>query len=492
MVPDRDPAQRCSWSLWMAMAEQSARADALQAQLDQMLASRSWRVTAPIRAFLRLLGVGVKSHRPSLQSAPADAGRAVWLPEAIRIAADRGEAPPWMPGAFVQAPERRLFVDVSELALEDLGAGVQRVTRRVLAAMLASPQGGLSIEPVRLSSDRGFVLARQFLASAMGLPKGSLGEDSPFDASAGDVYLALDFHREHAAAIGHAVAALRVRGVSTCFLVHDALPASCPEWFPPDVVEDYARWLAMVSGCADALMCISVATRDAVLSQLAARGLPIPRGGAFVFPLGSDPFPAPGTSPLPGRIAGRPRVLMVGTIEPRKGHAQALAAMELLWQRSQDFELVLVGHGGWMTGDLVARLRGHEEAGHRLHWFDSLDDRSLLALYRESDLLLNASYGEGYGLPIAEAGRAGCPLLLRNLPVFVEVAGGSADYFDGDGAQELASALLAWRDDVAARARPDPRRWHQWSDSASVLMDLCARAAGLDAGADGKNAGTKA
>lgn len=476
MAPERD--QPRAWRLWVAMAEQAARADALQARLDATFASRSWRLTAPLRALLRHLGVGGASARPVLQPGHPAGSPVRWLPETLAEAATRGQVPEWMPGPLPAAAPRRLFVDVSELALEDLGAGVQRVTRRVLAAMLAAPPSGLGVEPVRLSSDQGFVLAREFLASALGLPAGCLGQDSPFEAGPGDSFLALDFHREHADAIGEAVATLRTKGVATCFVAHDALPATHPEWFPPGVADEYARWLAMLSRSADAVLCISAATRDAVLAQLDARRLPRPPQGAFVFPMGSDPFPAAGTSPLPASTAGTIRVLMVGTLEPRKGHEQVLAALEELWRQSQAFELVLVGHAGWMTGDLAARLRRHPEAGRRLHWFESLDDRALLALYRQSDLLLNASRGEGYGLPIGEAGRVGCPLLLRDLAVFREVAGDSADYFRGETAVELAAALQAWRDAPGGRARPDARRWPLWSESATAVLALCLQVAG--------------
>jgi glycosyltransferase involved in cell wall biosynthesis len=465
--------QQRTWRLWMGMVEQSARADALQAQLDRTLASRSWRVTAPLRALLRLLGVGSSGHRPALQAAPLFKAAVPCLQETLATAARDGVAPEWMPSAAGPAPQSRLFVDVTELALEDLGAGVQRVTRRVLAAMLALPTPALAVEPVRLSSDRGYVLARQFVASSIGLPVGSLGEDVGFVAGAGDVLLALDFHREHADAVGAAAAGLRASGVVTCFVVHDALPATNPDWFPAGVADDYGRWLAMVSRTADSLLCISDATRKAVLEQLDARGLSRPVAGAFVFPMGSDPSPAIGAAPLPAKAPSSTRVLMVATLEPRKGHDQALAAMELLWQHSHDFELVLVGRAGWMTEGLAARLRGHAEAGCRLHWFEQLDDRALLGLYATSDVLLHPSRGEGYGLPIAEAGRSGCPLLLRDLPVFVEIAGDSADYFHADTANELAAALLSWRDAPGARARPDRHRWPLWSDSAEALMGLC-------------------
>ena len=478
MSPERDTAaDQRTWRLWMAMVEQASRADALQAQLYATHASRSWRITAPLRALLRRLGAGGDLHRPMLQPAPAPVAPVRWLPATLAEAAHRGLAPGWMPANEAGPVAFRLFVDVSELALEDLGAGVQRVTRRVLVALLATPQPTLVIAPVRLSSHRGYVLARDFLTTMMGLPSCCLGEDAPFDAGPGHVLLALDFHREHAEVVGDAVAALRARGVATCFIAHDALPATHPEWLPASVADDDGRWLAMLSRCADAVLCICSATRDAVLAQLDAKALPHPPHGAHVFPLGSDPFPAAGTLPLPAQSAGSTRVLMVGTLEPHKGYEQALAAMELLWRCSQAFEIVLVGHAGWMTKELADRLRVHAEVGKRLHWFKSLDDRALMALYRQCDLLLHASRGEGYGLPIAKAGRACCTLLLRDLAVFKEVGADSADYFHGDSPVELADALQSGRDAPGARARPDVRRWRQWSDSADALMGLCTQVA---------------
>ena len=38
--------------------------------------------------------------------------------------------------------------------------------------------------------------------------------------------------------------------------------------------------------------------------------------------------------------------LMVGTIEPRKGHLQVIKAFDKLWQENVDINLVIVGHEG--------------------------------------------------------------------------------------------------------------------------------------------------
>ena len=86
--------------------------------------------------------------------------------------------------------------------------------------------------------------------------------------------------------------------------------------------------------------------------------------------------------------------LMVGTLEPRKGHAQALSAFERLWASGLDVKLVLVGNRGWMVDDLTRRLQTHPERGKRLFWLEGIGDASLEEIYATATCLLAASEGE--------------------------------------------------------------------------------------------------
>jgi glycosyltransferase involved in cell wall biosynthesis len=135
---------------------------------------------------------------------------------------------------------------------------------------------------------------------------------------------------------------------------------------------------------------------------------------------------------------------MVGTIEPRKSHAQVLDAFELLWQRGSDAMLVIVGRPGWMTAAFVARLRAHPEAGKRLLWIEDATDEMLERLYESCSALILASRGEGFGLPLVEAAQRGLPIIARDLPVFREVARDHAFYFADDAPQALAQSIEAW------------------------------------------------
>jgi glycosyltransferase involved in cell wall biosynthesis len=166
-------------------------------------------------------------------------------------------------------------------------------------------------------------------------------------------------------------------------------------------------------------------------------------------------------------------VLMVGTLEPRKGHEQALAAFERMWDLGSNARLLIVGKAGWMVEELVRRIRSHNQNGSRLFWVESASDAALAEFYRSSDLLLAASYAEGFGLPLIEAALHGLPTLARDIPVFREVAGSTAVFFTAETGEELAEAIERQLDAGTEGMRSIPGTVPTtWAESARLLMDV--------------------
>ncbi|HJR15018.1 MAG TPA: glycosyltransferase family 1 protein [Rhodanobacteraceae bacterium] len=276
---------------------------------------------------------------------------------------------------------------------------------------------------------------------------------------------------------------MRRRGVRVWFVCNDTLPLDHPEWFRAAVHESFQAWLRTVATVADGVACISRATEAGLRQWLDAWHVQRERPLTLAcFALGADiePF-APGTarladeeSALLKRLHKKPTFLMVGTLEPRKGHAQTLEAFNLLWARGDDVGLVIVGLPGWMTDIVQRRIRHHDEFGQRLFWFMGASDAMLERLYATCTLLLAPSEGEGFGLPLIEAARHGLPILCRDLPVFREVAGEHATYFSGHDAESLARAIRAWLGKWQARTAPVTRgmQWITWAESARQLVGL--------------------
>jgi glycosyltransferase involved in cell wall biosynthesis len=378
------------------------------------------------------------------------------------------------------AAGRQLLVDLSELIRTDARSGIQRATRGVLGALQAAPPAGMRVVPVY---DAGGFYAHAPDADAEGrFAPAPAGTETPIAVRAGDIFLGLDLAPEQVPRNAALLASLRRHGVRLYFVVYDLLPALHPEWFFAGAQPWFERWLGHAAELADGLVCNAQATVDQLADWLEQhpprRTVPLRLGHAR---LGADlqATQPPSATGLQAQdralleiVQARPTLLMVGTLEPRKMHAQVLEAFDLLWQRGVDINLAIVGKVGWNVEPLVARLRAHPRLGTTLQWAERAGDELLVALYRDATALLAASAGEGFGLPLIEAAQHGLPVIARDLPVFREVAGAHAWYFDAANAGELADALQHWLDLHAQGMAPASTGmpFLTWADSARELV----------------------
>ena len=426
---------------------------------------------AAIERFQQAAATGVPAlTRAIAHSEPASAAPDEWL--ALAEAIDRSIAPP--------LTQRQLFVDVSELAQRDAKSGIQRVVRSILQEWLKQPPDGYRVEPVHATADQpGYRYARQFTLGFLGCQADILG-DEPIAYYAGDVFVGLDLQPEIAPAQNSVYQAMRRQGVSVQFVVYDLLLLQLPHCFPDVGASFFERWLNVVAQ-ADGAVCISKSVADELATWLEAHGPK--RDRPFMlnwFHLGANFDRSVPTAGLPGNastvIAGlrtRPSFLMVGTVEPRKGHAQALAAFEALWAQGENVNLAIVGKQGWMVDRLAEKLRAHPELGNRLFWLEDISDEFLEKVYAASTCLIAASEGEGFGLPLIEAARHKLPIIARDIPVFREVAGGHAAYFDGKAPGDLAHCIIAWLRLHAAGRHPTSAGMPclTWAESAKQLIE---------------------
>ncbi|GAB3460233.1 hypothetical protein GCM10027321_19450 [Massilia terrae] len=378
------------------------------------------------------------------------------------------------------APPRQLLVDVSAMVQSDLKTGIQRVVRSILLALIADPPPGYRVEPVfSTGSNRSYQYARNWALGMIG-ETGIALEDAPADLRPGDIFFGLDLFTNGTSQNEELLQAMRARGVHIYFCVFDLLPMLRPDVFPFGTEQYFGDFLRTVHKVSDGVVCISRAVADELAGWVEKEKLerPAPLDLGW-FHLGADidaSAPSSGLPPEAGKIFAalreRPSFLMVGTVEPRKGHTQAMAAFELLWERGVDVNLVIVGKQGWMVDQLAAHMQNHPEKGKRLFWLAGISDEMLLKLYAKSSCLLAPSEGEGFGLPLIEAAQHDIPILARNLPVFQEVAGEHAYYFEGLAPADLADAVSAWlalhKEGKAPPSSGLP--WMTWDHSARQVM----------------------
>jgi glycosyltransferase involved in cell wall biosynthesis len=376
----------------------------------------------------------------------------------------------------------QLLLDISAVARYDLKTGIERVVRSIMRELLEEPPAGYRVEPVCFNDQGGYSYARQFTLQVFGLDA-TLLEDTPVQACSGDIFLGVDLILADLPKVADCLQHWHTRGVRINFVVYDLLPIQRPDCFPPQIEPAFCGWLDIVSRVADNLICISRAVADELEEQFRQepprRRLPLRIGH---FHLGADIEASLPTTGLPPdaeqtlqTIAAAPAFLIVSTIEPRKGHTQALDAFELLWQQGIAVNLVIVGKPGWMTEQLIERLNSHPQQGRHLFCLYSVSDEMLALTYENCTCLLAPSEGEGFGLPLIEGAQHGLPLLVRDIPVFREVAGGYATYFTGTAPEDLAEAIRRWLQQPATeRVSSSGMSWLTWRQSSRQLLEAIA------------------
>ncbi|MDN3524162.1 glycosyltransferase [Halomonas sabkhae] len=371
-------------------------------------------------------------------------------------------------------PRPRILFDVSTIAWHDLKTGIERVTRRLADHVLRHPPQGWRVELIRWGGDD-FYLARGFATEQLGLAMPP-GPDVPVEARAGDIYVTVEWAPPLLEQAGHVMQRMRAEGVRFYFTVHDLLPLTLPSCFPADIPATMRNWVNRIDELADGVTCVSRQVADEVRQTLSGPWVaPFHLGADFSTPAREDRASLSSTEhQLLDSIAGLdgPTLLMVGTVEPRKGHRQVFAAMELLWQRGVAINLVIVGKQGWDVEDLTRRIKRHEQFERRVFWVAGASDAMLERLYADSDVLVAASLGEGFGLPLIEAAHHRIAILARDIPVFREVAGDFAEYFQARSPEELAGVLENWQqrwrggDTIDSSGMP----YLSWSQSAQQWM----------------------
>lgn len=159
-----------------------------------------------------------------------------------------------------------------------------------------------------------------------------------------------------------------------------------------------------------------------------------------------------------------PYALTVSTRWPRKNMRLAVDAVDLL-PADLPHRLVVTGKAGW----------GDQEGGARTVPVGYVDEATLSALYSAADLYLCPSRHEGFGVPLLEAFRCGCPVMCSTGGALPEVAGDAAavepSWEPADWARRM-EGLLRDRgtlDDLRRRGYERERRF-TWEDTARKTL----------------------
>jgi len=139
---------------------------------------------------------------------------------------------------------------------------------------------------------------------------------------------------------------------------------------------------------------------------------------------------------------GRPFILSVGDMQPRKNHIGLIRAFARLVRAYPQLthNLVLVGKPTWFSPRIQEAAR---ESGvlDRIQFFGFVSDPDLLQLYNACDCLVFPSFYEGFGFPALEAMACGRAVICSDASALPEVVDGAAILFDPYAVDEMVRAI---------------------------------------------------
>lgn len=257
-------------------------------------------------------------------------------------------------------------------------------------------------------------------------------------------------------------------------MFHDAIPMKLPHIVWPQSVQRHPEYMKLLASF-DRAWAISDATRRDFTGFWKWQGARV-RCQVEVIELGADFDGGNRVQRDPIIATGRPALLCVGIVEPRKNQDFLLDVAEGMWRDGLDFSLDVVGRVNPHFGrPLQARMQALQKRETRFRFHLSPGDQVLARLYAGARAVVFPTLAEGCGLPLLEALWRGVPCVASDLPVLREnaEAGGClvAKLNDAVDWQEKLRRVLTDAATVRGLQREAmDRRLPRWTDTAQTIL----------------------
>ena len=241
---------------------------------------------------------------------------------------------------------------------------------------------------------------------------------------------------------------------------YDIIPLQYPQFCTPSHVELFQQHFDAVIASADGLMCISDTVRKDVQAHRPGLSTAID-----FFHLGVDYSTGGKSAPLPERLVGRPYVLFVAAIEPRKNHRLALEVWrQLLDERRipSDAMLVFVGTVAPECQALLDQIENDAVMKDRVIRFSGSGDDLLRTLYENCLISILPTHCEGFGLTLWESLNHGKYCIASNSSSLPEIAPSFAKLLDPCDREGWADEIADLINDLTRRQSLEAAIKREW------------------------------
>lgn len=180
---------------------------------------------------------------------------------------------------------------------------------------------------------------------------------------------------------------------------------------------------------------------------------------------GDDSLPPAPTK----RPSGKQTLVYMGSFMDYKNVEVLINGMEHL----PDHELLLLSR---ISDSRKADLQALVPTGAKVEFLNGVTDEKYHELLANAVALVSGSRDEGFGIPLVEAMSRGIPVVVSNIPIFEEIGGDAAIYFDQEDPEAFAGAVHSIDSESAWLAKSKlsqvQAKKFGWTNSAKALLEL--------------------
>ena len=140
-----------------------------------------------------------------------------------------------------------------------------------------------------------------------------------------------------------------------------------------------------------------------------------------------------------------------------------------------DCRLVLTGQPHFLDDGTDEAIRTGVEEGHIIQT-GYVDDEKLCSLYANAVCAVYLSKAEGFGLPLIEAMKCGCPVITTDLTSLPEIGGNAVCYVNRKNTEDIIHAMgrmeqdYSYRESLIRLGKANLERF-SWDVSAGKFLD---------------------
>ena len=248
--------------------------------------------------------------------------------------------------------------------------------------------------------------------------------------------------------------------------VHDLLFMDMPEYFPLSYRVKNEFFFRRSAKRADILLTVSSFSKDEIVHHFK-----ISPDNIFITPNSVLPIDDAIVLPDVKRKWNLERyILTVGRYEPRKNMVMLMQAFSDLGLHKKGYKLVMIGSPDINYKMFYDFLDNADKDLKSAIITDRASFPELVALYKQADLFVFPSLGEGFGIPPLEAIVYGCPLICSNATAMAEFGLQKELLFNPQDIADLKTKMLK----VLSGASPNVDKdvileKFNWQHSANVL-----------------------